>query len=451
MTGAPFDLAVRGGTVVRASGRAPLDLYVREGRIAAVRSPGDDLTATITIDAGGLYVLPGMVDTHVHLMDPGDPLREDFPTGTAAAVANGVTTIIEHTHGWPVTSVARLDEKRAHLRGLSHADYGLAAHLWDDNLADLPDLWRAGVAFFKIFTCATHGVPATTSDRMLAALQAAAELDALCLVHCENDLITAWNERVLHDQGRTDGGVIPAWRSREAELVATATVALLARLTTARVAIAHVSHPDVLALIDEQQRRGARLVAETCPQYLLLREDEVIEHGALRKFTPPARIRNGAEAAEMWTALRDGRIHHLSTDHAPSTRAQKSLGVWESPFGLPGLDSTLPLMLDAGLSERLSLERLVEVYAQAPARWYGLSAKGDIGVGYDADLVLVDPHGVRTLTDEAVISRAGWTPHAGRTVRGAITTVLLRGRVVAEGGRPCGSLDGRFVAGPGGR
>jgi dihydroorotase-like cyclic amidohydrolase len=177
----------------------------------------------------------------------------------------------------------------------------------------------------------------------------------------------------------------------------------------------------------------------------------VIDQGAFRKFTPPARIRGRKDEEAMWAGLREGRVHHLSTDHAPSTRAQKSLGVWASPFGLPGLDSTLPLMLDAALAGRITLERLVEIYAEAPALWYGLDRKGKVSPGYDADLVIVDPTRVRTLTDDAVISKAGWTPFAGRQVRGGVKTVLLRGTVVAEDGRPEGSPSGRFLAGPGAR
>jgi dihydroorotase (multifunctional complex type) len=449
--GAPADLVIRDGTVVGSGGRTPRDVYIRSGRIAAVRPHGEDIGAAVTIDASGLYVLPGMVDTHVHLMDPGDPSREDFPTGTSAAVANGVTTIVEHTHGWPVTSVERLAEKRAHLRGRSHTDYGLAAHLWDDNLDELPGLWRAGITFVKIFTCETHGVPATPSDRMLAAFEILAALDAVCLVHCEDDWMTARNESLLRDAGRTDGRLIYEWRTREAELTAVGAVALIARLTGARATIAHASSDEVLSLLEDERRRGARVVAETCPQYLLLKENEVIDQGAFRKFTPPARIRGRKDEEAMWAGLREGRVHHLSTDHAPSTRAQKSLGVWASPFGLPGLDSTLPLMLDAALAGRITLERLVEIYAEAPALWYGLDRKGKVSPGYDADLVIVDPTRVRTLTDDAVISKAGWTPFAGRQVRGGVKTVLLRGTVVAEDGRPEGSPSGRFLAGPGAR
>lgn len=446
-----FDLAVRGGLVVTPHGRAPLDVYVRDGRIAALQPRHRRHEAARAVDADGLLVLPGMVDTHVHLMDPGDASREDFPAGTAAAAAAGVTTIVEHTHGWPVTSVERLVEKRAHLRGRSYVDFGLAAHVWPDRLGELPELWHAGVSFFKIFTCETHGVPAVRADLMLDVLDAIASFDGTCLVHCEDDLMTARAERLLREAGRDDPGVLPQWRSREAELVAVGTVALLARLTGARATIAHVSSPDALAVLDAERRQGSPAVAETCPQYLFLREEEVLEHGAFRKFTPPARIRSRADEQAMWEAFDSGAVHHLSTDHAPSTAGQKRDGdIWEVHFGLPGLDSTFPLMLDAALDGRTSLERVVAAYAHAPARRYRLRGKGRIAPGADADLVLVDPTVRRTLTDEAVRSKAGWTPYAGRTVRGQVVTTLLRGSMVVDSGELVADRTGRFLPGSGG-
>jgi dihydroorotase (multifunctional complex type) len=445
---ATFDLCVRGGRVVGASGTAPLDVWIRGGRIAEV-SRGSGHDAAEEIDAAGLLVLPGMVDTHVHLMEPGDPSRENFVAGSSAAAANGVTTIVEHTHSWPVTTVDRLTEKLAVLAGRSHVDYGLSAHLWPDNAGQLAGLWQAGVVFFKIFTCSTHGIEAAGSDRLLTVLAELARLRASSLIHCEDELITAQNERLLRQQGRDDGGVIPAWRSREAEVVAVAVASTLARLTTARVTIAHVSHPGALEVLESERQRGAAIAAESCPQYFYLREQEVDELGALRKFTPPARARTAADEDAIWAAFNSGRISHLSTDHAPATREQKAAGIWDAHFGLPGLDTTLPLMIDAALSGRTTLERVAEAYAEAPARWYGIPGKGRIAPGLDADLVLVDPLGTRTLTDAGVLSLAGWTPYAGRRVRGAIRRVLLRGVTIAVEGKPTAERTGRWVPGPG--
>ena len=445
-----FDLAVKGGVVVGPTGRGQLDVYVRDGKVAALEPPDRSMAASRTVDADGLLVLPGMVDTHVHLMDPGDVTREDFPTGTLAAACSGVTTFIEHTHGWPVTSPDRSAEKRAHLRGRSYVDYGLAAHVWDDPAQDIPELWCRGVSFFKIFTCATHGVPAVTHDRLAEVFDLLADLGAPALVHCEDDQITSASERRLHEAGRSDPGILPAWRSLPAELVAVGAVALLARLSGARVTIAHVSSPPVLELLRDEQLRGSPAVAESCPQYLFLHEDEGYEHGALRKFTPPARVRCTDDAQEMWRAFNSGAIHLLSTDHAPSTREQKLAGdIWLAPFGLPGLDTTFRLLLDAALSRRTSLERVVAAYARAPVRRYGLAGKGRLAPGADSDLVLVDPSTQSLLTDEGVHSKAGWTPYAGRGVRGPVVSVMLRGAPVVDNGKVVTAPSGQFLAAPG--
>ncbi len=451
---AVLDLAVRGGTVVTARGRARLDVYAAGGRVVALRPPGaTGMEARRVVDASGLYVLPGMVDTHVHLMDPGDAEREDFPTGSAAALLQGVTTIVEHSHGWPVTTVARLDEKLAHLRGRSHVDFGLAAHLWPEHMGELAALWASGVTFFKIFTCDTHGVPALGTDLLLEAFDELAGIDGACLVHCEDNAMTAAAEARLRAAGRSDGWIVPEWRSRAAEEVAVAVVALLARLTGARVTVAHASTPDVLDEIARHARAGAPIAAETCPQYLMLREDEVATLGTLRKFTPPARLRSDEEEARMWAAFNSGLVHHLSTDHAPSTRAHKAgHSIWDAHFGLPGLDTTTPLMIDAALSGRTSLERVVEAYATAPARRYRLAGKGSIAEGMAADLAVVDPAARWTLQDSTVHSRAGWTPFAGRDVRGRVVATVLAGQLVAQDGRLLAERPaGRFVSGPGAR
>ena len=448
---AASDLVVANGTVVTPAGLAPLDVHVRGGRITHVGEGPDDVARTI--DASGLLVLPGMVDTHVHLMDPGATEREDFPTGTAAAAARGVTTIVEHTHAQPVRDVDELTDKCRHLEGRSHVDYGLAAHVWPDRIDGLRALWHAGVTFFKIFTCTTHGVPGLSAADLRDALTVIAEVDGRALVHCEDESLTARDEQRLRASGRTDSAIVSEWRSREAELLAVAIVTELTRHTGARVTIAHVSSPVVVEMIAAARRRGADLAAEACPQYFLLREQELLTEHAFRKFTPPARARTEADEDAMWDLLRRGELSHVSSDHAPATAEQKAVGsIWDAHFGLPGLDTTLPLLLDAALRDRISLVDVARVYAEAPARRYGLHPrKGRIAPGADADLVLVDPGAETVLTDDDVLSKAAWTPYAGRRVRGVHVATLLRGRVVAEDSTPTRGFDGRFLPGPGAR
>jgi dihydroorotase-like cyclic amidohydrolase len=272
---------------------------------------------------------------------------------------------------------------------------------------------------------------------MLRLFRAVREFDGLCLIHCEDEFITEDNEQRLHAAGRKDPMVIPEWRSREAESVAINTVSHLARLTGARVIIAHASRPQVLEYAARERAKGARLWVESCPQYFYLEEREIATEGAFRKFTPPAR--SAEESAGMWERLRKGEITHIQTDHAPATREQKLEGdgdIWVPHFGLPGVETTLSMMLEGVNAGKLSIERAVQALSETPARLHGLyPRKGSLQVGADADLVLVDLGKPRTLRNEDVVSKAGWTPYAGRTVRGTPVKTFVRGQLVAENGR----------------
>lgn len=442
------DLLVAGGTIVSTRGRQRLNLGVTEG-VVTYLGPERPPAAQV-VEADGLLVMPGGVDTHVHLMDPGSTEREDFPTGTAAGAVAGVTTIIEHAHGRPVRTVDDLLEKREYLKNRSAVDFGLAAHAWPGSTEVVADLWAAGICYFKLFTCTTHGVPGHSPAALKAHLEATARVGGVSLIHCEDESLTDAAEQVLRAEGRNDGGLLFEWRNRDAEVVAAAVTGIIARRTGARAVIAHVSHPEVAEYVGRERADGAHLAAESCPQYFLLREDEVLEHGALRKFTPPARMRSSRDESDMWDLLRRGALTHISTDHAPSTLEQKADGdLWDVHFGLPGLDSTMPLLLDAAAREQITYEDVVRVYSRNPARTYGLwPRKGELIVGADADFVLVDPAVRWTLRNEDVISKAGWTPFHGREITGRVVRTYLRGALSARDGEAVAS-SGRFLPGPG--
>jgi dihydroorotase (multifunctional complex type) len=437
------ELGIEGGEVVGSDGRRQAHVYVTGGKVEAVtaeRHPARD-----TVDASGLLVMPGMIDAHVHFMDPADKSREDFPSGTAAAARAGVTSVIEHTHAGPVITAGDLREKREYLRDRAHVDFALAAHAWPDRLDEVAAVWREGVAFVKAFTCTTHGVPGFDAAHLHALFTELARVDAVGLVHSEDESLTAAAERHLHEQGRSDGGVVPAWRSREAELTALAVVRVLAETTGATVVAAHVSNDAALEV-------ARPLKIETCPQYLTLLESEVVDEGALRKFTPPARARAAGDLKAMWAAVADGRVDYVSSDHAPSTIEQKQSGsIWDVHFGLPGVDTTFSVLLDGARTGKLTYERVVAVYSELPARVYGLwPAKGRLEPGADADLVLVDPVAAWTVANDDIVSKAGWSPFAGRTLVGRAVRTYLRGTlVVADGAVVSEPGVGRFLPGRG--
>lgn len=447
-----YDLAIEGGTVVSPEGRRRAHVYIVDDQIAALST--ERLGARERVDASGLLVLPGMVDAHVHFMDPGAPEREDFPTGSSAAVAAGVTTVIEHTHAHPVRTAADLREKAAYLSDRSHIDFALAAHVWPDRIDDARSAWAAGAAYLKVFTCTTHGIPGFDAGRLRELFTLSAEISATCLVHCEDEALTVDAERALHEAGRDDNAIIPEWRNRDAELTSLVVTMLLAQRAGARVVAAHVSHREALEVVDRHRGAGGNVAAESCPQYLLLLENEVLEHGGFRKFTPPARARTTRDLDEMWDALEERKINYISTDHAPATARQKTEGsIWDVHFGLPGIDTTLPLLLDAAHRGRVAYERVVEAYAEAPAQIYGLyPKKGRLQPGADADIVLIDPTAEWEIRDEAILSRAGWSPFSGRTVHGRIVQTYARGRLAAEDRKIVDAPGwGRFIPGPGAR
>jgi len=443
-----FDCEITNATIVEPGGRYRGTISISGEKVAGILAEPSG-NAHRTIDAEGLVALPGMVDQHVHFMDPGDTAREDFIHGSSAAAVGGVTTVVEHTHSNPVLTAEDLQEKREHLKDRSIIDFGLMAHVFPDTIKHVPHLWEDGIAMFKAFTCTTHGVPGLLPDDLLRLFRSLEEVGARALVHCEDEFITEDNEERLRAALRDDYGVIPEWRSTEAELVAVNTVALLARLTGANITIAHASQPSVVDLVRRERELNATLSIESCPQYFYLDADDVREHGPTRKFTPPAREAPAREL--MWERLARGEIDLISTDHAPSTLDQKfGSDIWDCPFGLPGVETTLIMLLNAVAEERHTLERLVQTYSETPARLLGLYPhKGAIRVGSDADVVLVDTEQEHVLSNENIVSKAGWTPFDGRRVKGRPVMTMLRGQVVAENGKVTVEPGiGRFTARP---
>ncbi len=449
-----IDLVVRNAIIVSSEKQTRGDLLVAQGRVAGVVAAGTGQGAQV-VDATGLYVLPGGVDPHVHMMDPGLTEKEDFIAGTGAAAVGGVTTVVEHHRSLPfVLDVKTLQDKIEYLKPRGLIDYALFGGLQPDNLDQLEPMWRAGAAAFKAFTCNLHGAPAVLPGKLLEAFRELAKFDGLCLIHCEDEFITKDNEERLKAAGRKDFRVIPEWRSREAEQVAVATTAWLARITGARVVVAHASHPTILDLIKRERAAGAKIWVESCPQYFYLTEDDIDQWGPFHKFTPPAR--DYASTQEMWQRLECGDVDMIVADHAPSTKQDKSKGmtdIWVCPFGIPGVETVLPMMLTGVNEGKVSLERVVAARSEIPAKVYGLwPRKGNLNLGADADFVLVDLQAERVLRDEDIVAKVGWTPYAGRRVKGVPVQTFVRGQLVAEKGKPVGKPGwGQFLAGPGAR
>ena len=315
-----IDLIVQGAQLVTSSDMAQIDLYVHEGKVIGLGRL--ELSSKEVVDGKGLFLLPGMVDAHVHFMDPGDPTREDFPAGSAAAAVAGVTTVVEHSHGSRVTNGETLRKKAEYLKDRSVVDFALGAHFSPNGLEEIEEVLREGAAFIKVFTCTTHGVDAVENGRLFRAMRNFAPAGALYLVHAEDESLTRVAETELRGAGREDGMVIPEWRNLLAERVAVTTVGQLAQASGANVAIAHCSHPTIVDIVTHYRAWGARICAEGCPQYFYLREDEIKQLGAFRKFTPPARALGSGTLKPCGKGFETGRfrISRATMHHPPVLR-----------------------------------------------------------------------------------------------------------------------------------
>ncbi len=447
--GGRAELAIRGGTVWSPGGAAEADLYIAGGRVIAVGGPTRE--AAQSIDAGGLWVMPGVVDGHVHIPDPVRSDREDFASGTAAAASNGTTFLLEHHHSAPVLDAEALARKSRYLSGRLHVDVGLIGAVHPGNIDRLAALWEAGAYAFKLFTCALHGAPAVTGDVLARALAAVASFDGLVLTHCEDEEMTAASGRELRRAGAGGGEALLAWRTLEAELSAADAMGEALRASGARAVVAHASHPAVVDRLRAARGRGARLRIESCPHYLWLTDADVRARGPWAQCTPPAR----SEEARLglWRRVADREVDLISADHAPTTIEEKLAGesdIWECPFGLPGLETTLPAMLTGVAQGLVDMPTVVALMCEGPARAYGLyPCKGVLQPGSDADIVLVDPARERLVRRGEVRTKAGWSAFEGRLLTGAAVRTLVRGiTVYDEGAFPAGPGHGRYVPRP---
>ncbi len=436
-----IDLVIRGGTLVFAHGRIAADVAVQNGIIVAIGNEELLPPAEEMIDASGLFVLPGIIDAHVHFRDPGDTENEDWQTGSAAAAAGGVTTVFDMpSTNPPVDTVANLLLKEAIAQAKSHVDYGLYGLLGAKNLSELEALSKHGVIGFKCFMSSSLSgrLPAPDDGVMLEAFEQIAKLGQRCIVHAENLGIVTHRERQLRAAGRTDARAHAESRPPVAAAEAVARAIVFAQSAGMRLHIAHESSADALPHIVAARARGLDVTVETCPQYLLLTDDDVAEKGGVLRCNPP--IRKSGHDAALWKALNDGLIDILTTDHAPHGIGHKTRpDIWDNSCGLLGVETALPLMLSEVCRGRLTLERLVALCATNPAKvWDIFPKKGVLQVGSDADIVLVDMERKAAIDQAKLHSKQRISGWHGRRIQGQPVRTIVRGRTVMRDGKVVG-------------
>ncbi len=447
------DLIVKNGTIVTPLSSTRGHILIKDGTVVDLMVRDDLPQARDVIDAAGLHVLPGLIDPHVHFRAPGLEYKEDFDTGSQAAAAGGITTIIDMPNVVPPTAnVEGFEAKVACARGRSYVDYGVYAVIVEGNMDQILPLAEAGVAGYKIFLGETVGnIPAPQDGEIIDAWRIMAETGLRCGVHAEDNGIILYLRKKLLAQGRKDPQAHLESRPSVAEAEAISRAILFAREARSKLMIFHMSAAEGVELIRRNRESGVDVVGETGPQYLLLEGEDMIRMGlgSLLKINPPVRSKEHGEA--LWRGLLDGTIEVIGSDHAPHTPEEKGAhdpmgDIWKASAGALGVETNVPLMLTQVNAGRMSLNRYVKVQAEGPARAWNLwPRKGNLGRGADGDLTIVDMHKEGTIDQTLLHSKSKVTPFHGFRVKGMPVYTIVRGHVVMKGGEIYGHPVGRLI------
>jgi len=436
-----YDLIVKGATVVNHDGEGVRDIAIRSGRIAAIGQLGSARAADV-LDAKGLHVLPGVIDSQVHFREPGLEQKEDLATGSRAAVMGGVTAVFEMPNTKPLTTdAAALADKVARARGRMHCDFAFYVGGTRENIADIPSLERLeGSAGMKVFMGASTGdllvEDEPSLDRIIARISRRAAF------HSEDEA------RLRSRAGVREHGnpsTHPLWRDPEAAMIATKRLVGLAEKYRRRVHVLHISTADEIRWLREHKDWAT---CEVTPHHLTLVAPDCYERlGTFAQMNPP--VRDDAHRQGIWAGIADGTVDVLGSDHAPHTIEEKHHPYPESHSGMTGVQTLVPIMLDHVNAGRLSLARFVDLTSAGPQRIFGVIGKGRIAVGYDADLTIVDMNRTETIRNEWIQSRCGWTPYDGVDVKGWPVGTFVRGQRAMWQGEiaPADGAPVRFLEG----
>lgn len=439
------DLVIRGAVLVTEQGLVEADVLAKDGKISGIVAAGTAVDAGETIEARGLHLLPGLVDCHVHLNEPGRTHWEGYETGTRAAAAGGICTVLDMPLNCdpPTLTEDALRVKREAVGEHALVDYGHWGGYTGHNLADLDGLQRGGVVAFKAFMSPSglDEFPAVDDAQLFQGMRRLAGLGATLGVHAESAGLTTF----LGGEERAAEHKEPlAWaRSRPpfTEEEAVQRALLLARETGCSLHVVHASTAAAIGLVAAAAAGGVSATAETCPHYLSLDEDDLASAGAVAKCAPPLRAREVVE--QLWTEVLAGRVHCIASDHSPCSPDEKHAeegDVWCAWGGISGIQVLLPALLTEGVHGRgLGLPQLVRLTSGNPARRFGLyPRKGALTVGSDADFTLVDLQRKWTLEASMLETRWPFSPYVGRRFKGAVAVTVVRGRPVFRDGEIVG-------------
>jgi allantoinase len=435
-----YDLVLQGGFAVTPQGVEPVNIAVRGGKIAALLSRQESVPARQTLDLTGLHALPGCIDPHCHLWEQGFVAEPDFSTSTRSAIAGGITTVIDHPLSHPeVLNASILRDKASLGERTSHCDFALHGGVSASNHSELRGMWEAGATAFKIFMCRSGSAVDELDDAsLLSALRHIGSFEGIALFHAENQRLMDANETKLRAEGRKDPLTHVEWRPPEVETEAINRATYFCEISRARGVFIHTSVPEGCAIADLARKRGVNVVVETCPHYLYFSTDDLPEKGPWIKFQPA--VRDPDRVHRLWDAIRSEQIVMIGSDHGPVDRALKERGLsdmWQAQGGVPSVETTVPMMLEAVSAGRLGIEQLASLTSTYAARWYGLyPRKGVIALGSDADFTVVDLNTAWRVKATELETPCGWTHYEGRMIRGRVRYTIVRGVVVAVDGKP---------------
>ena len=438
------DLLIQNAIMVLPDGIVEGDLRVTAGIIRSIAPNGglEPHLGELVIEASGLYLIPGAIDPHVHFRDPGNPEKEDLESGSRAAAAGGITSFLDMPNTIPnATSRAELEFKIRLAAKKTVTNHGFFIGATATNVQEMRNVeGMDGVCGIKIFMGSSTGDLLVHEQRHLEDIFA--NTGGVIATHAEDE--NRLRSRIPKFSHREDIAAHAECRDVECALIATKRASALAKDHDHRLHIVHLTsgaEADWLSL-----NKGDLITTEVCTQHLTFDQDDVEELGVRALMNPP--IRYTEDRDSLWRRLKDGTIDCVVTDHAPHTLESKSMGYPNAPAGMPGVETSLPMMLTHAMNGKCSVSDVVNWMCAGPARVYGIKNKGSLIEGYDGDLALVDLENRRTVHDTDTWTRVGWTPFAGKELTGWPIYTIVDGRVVHKR-EIGGSLRGISLARPG--